>query len=65
MSREVRRVPAYWNHPKKNGRYIPLWEAKKDFPQTLADWNEEKTQWGGRYSPGHDVVRSRKKDVAV
>jgi hypothetical protein len=23
MGREVRRVPAHWEHPKQNGRYIP------------------------------------------
>lgn len=26
MGRKIRRVPANWKHPKKQGRYIPLYE---------------------------------------
>jgi hypothetical protein len=43
MGREVRRVPANWEHPKKNGNYIPL--LGDNFSQRLAHWNMGKTKW--------------------
>ena len=37
MGREVRRVPANWEHPKKDGRLVPLldgyWKVKEHFDQ--------------------------------
>jgi hypothetical protein len=45
MGREVRRVPANWQHPKNaNGRYIPLFEGS-DYAPRLARWDEGNTQW--------------------
>jgi hypothetical protein len=45
MGREIRKVPADWQHPKKkNGNYIPLFNGNK-FKKELADWIEEKKQW--------------------
>ena len=44
MSREVRRVPADWQHPKgADGRYIPLFDGS--FSKSAADWDEEAAQW--------------------
>lgn len=44
MGREVRRVPANWQHPKKaNGHYIPLFHGS--FARTLREWQEGHAQW--------------------
>lgn len=44
MGREVRRVPADWQHPKDdNGRYIPLHGG--GFTVADADWNEGYAKW--------------------
>lgn len=53
MSREVRRVPADWQHPKYpadhyrthlRGRYVPLYEGGA-YPARAAEWDEEFAQW--------------------
>jgi hypothetical protein len=52
VSREVRRVPADWAHPKypddyyeshRRGRYIPLWDG--GFEQADAEWSEGYAKW--------------------
>ncbi|MEN5130699.1 hypothetical protein [Elizabethkingia anophelis] len=44
MGRELREVPADWEHPKReNGRYIPLIEGS--FSQALSNWEFEEEQW--------------------
>lgn len=52
MSREIRRVPADWQHPKypddhyetyRRGRFIPLFDY--DFAQADAEWMEGWTLW--------------------
>jgi hypothetical protein len=44
MGREVRRVPADWQHPKnERGNYIPL--LGSSFSQRHAEWMAEKAQW--------------------
>lgn len=44
MSREVRRVPAGWRHPKnEKGHYIPL--HGDSFKECLAEWEEGFGQW--------------------
>jgi len=44
MGREVRRVPADWQHPKdEQGRYIPL--LGRSFSKDTAEWNEGKELW--------------------
>ncbi len=43
MSREVRRVPKNWMHPRSSdGQYIPLHD---NFVERLRNWSEEKEQW--------------------
>lgn len=43
MGREVRRVPANWEHPKDNeGRYIPLLDG---LCEALARWYRHKAMW--------------------
>jgi hypothetical protein len=45
MGREVRRVPAGWQHPKDaRGQYIPLFDSDK-FDQRVARWDEEARKW--------------------
>lgn len=50
MGREVRMVPANWQHPKypeghhKAGRYVPLHDGG-GYETRAADWDEEYTQW--------------------
>lgn len=44
MGREVRRVPANWEHPKnENGNYIPMFG--RSFAQEVADWDEAAAKW--------------------
>jgi hypothetical protein len=43
MGREIRMVPETWIHPKKNGRYVPLFDGYK---KTLSDWIKGKELWG-------------------
>lgn len=44
MSREVRRVPADWRHPKdKRGRYVPLHEGPAS--KRIAEWDEGAAKW--------------------
>lgn len=44
MSREVRRVPESWQHPKDaRGKYIPL--LHHSFTKALAEWTEENAKW--------------------
>ena len=45
MGREVRRVPADWQHPKDEmtGRYKPLYDGS--FREALREWNEENAKW--------------------
>ncbi len=45
MSREVRRVPADWKHPKRaDGRYMPLFEGQ-DVAALQKAWDEEEKLW--------------------
>lgn len=44
MGRDIRRVPANWQHPKdENGRYIPLLDGS--FKDELAKWEEGNKKW--------------------
>ena len=44
MGREVRMVPATWEHPKDaSGSLIPLYDGS--YPQRAAAWDEENAQW--------------------
>lgn len=44
MGRELRKVPANWEHPKKDdGRYHPMFD--KFYGDALADWLKEHEQW--------------------
>ncbi len=64
MSREVRRVPADWQHPREGydgkGFYRPLYD--EDFKAAAASWKAEFAEWESRgpvwqeaaaYSAGH------------
>ena len=44
MGREVRMVPAGWEHPKNEyGQYVSLYEGP--FEIRAAAWDEEKQKW--------------------
>lgn len=44
MSREIRRVPKGWEHPKdEHGDYIPLYDA--DYQTTAQEWLEACIAW--------------------
>lgn len=43
MGREVRRVPANWEHPKTDGGYIPL--HGRSYSEAIAEWDEGKSKW--------------------
>ena len=45
MGREVRKVPADWQHPKdSSGRYIPLFDGK-DYARRLTSWDAGAAKW--------------------
>lgn len=44
MSRELRRVPANWEHPKKdNGKYQPIFN--RYYGDVLSEWIKNNEQW--------------------
>lgn len=44
MGREVRKVPANWEHPKnENGHYQPMFDMT--FNEAFANWEDEKRIW--------------------
>jgi hypothetical protein len=45
MGREVRRVPANWQHPKnEKGKYAPLYDGK-DYERRVREWDEGAAKW--------------------
>ena len=59
MGREVRRVPANWEHPKnEHGRYKPLYDGS--YEQRAADWREEEAKWKRGEFPDYASEDSRK-----
>ena len=45
MGREVRRVPADWQHPKNEfGEYVALFDGK-DYELLVRKWDEEAAKW--------------------
>ena len=61
MGREVRRVPADWEHPKcRDGGYQPLYD--EDFESAASKWLEECIQWSkGEHPDQHaDWAKSAK-----
>jgi hypothetical protein len=63
MSREIRRVPCNWNHPKdfKYGkeRYIPLMDGCY-FKNRLDEYNREKSEWDNGIFPSYASDESKK-----
>jgi hypothetical protein len=52
MSREVRRVPADWQHPRdSSGRYIPLLGGS--YSAEVSNWDLEAEQWAKGYRRSH------------
>lgn len=45
MGRAIRKVPKDWEHPKKNGRYIPKHTSKISFLEMLEKWLEKAKAW--------------------
>lgn len=44
MGREIRKVPANWQHPKdENGRFVPLFGSS--WSKAVAEWDEELAKW--------------------
>src|SRR3972149_2238503 len=43
MGREIRRVPANWEHPKQYGHYQPLYD--KDFACEAREWLDNCISW--------------------
>jgi hypothetical protein len=65
MGREVRRVPANWQHPQDGRGYIPLLGGS--FAKELAEWDEGSARWDAGfirdYSKGLDVVAWKPRDA--
>ncbi len=47
MGREIRRVPANWEHPQRNDSYRPLYQ--NDFDRSYKDWEKELAEWYEEY----------------
>lgn len=60
MGREVRRVPADWQHPMDpdTGRFKPL--LGSDFAQALKEWNAENEKWSRGEFPDYADEESRR-----
>ena len=61
MGREVRKVPADWQHPKdeQTGQYKPLYDGKRFFDR-LRKWNEENVKWSSGIFPDYASEEDRK-----
>ena len=58
MGREVRRVPADWQHPKdKNGNFEPLLDGYAD---RVAEWDREAAEWAAGKFPDYADEESKK-----
>ena len=59
MGREVRRVPADWQHPidPDTGRFKPLFDG---YINRLKEWNEENAKWSRGEFPDYAGEESRK-----
>ena len=62
MGRQIRFVPANWEHPKnKEGEYIPLFAAS--FTEALEAWEKGKALWkSGFYESSITGVRPKQND---
>jgi hypothetical protein len=53
MSKEIRRVPKNWEHPKnEDGKYIPLYN--ESFQTAFADWYDGLQRWLNGQSEDYD-----------
>ena len=53
MGREVRRVPANWQHPKNSsGHYIPLFG--RSYSEALSEWDIFEAQWEQGFCDDHN-----------
>ena len=58
MGREIRKVPGNWQHPRNNGRFVPLHD--KSFDEAIREWIRDGHVWlaGWRLTGGdRDRVR--------
>jgi len=59
MGREVRRVPADWQHPKNAaGRYVALFDGS--YEQAAQEWDEEAAKWARGEFPDYAGEESKK-----
>lgn len=65
MGREVRMVPADWQHPKHEGtdRYIALFEGA-DLADRQSDWDAEAAKWAAGEFPDYADEADRKRSYA-
>jgi hypothetical protein len=69
VGREVRRVPAYWQHPKEQypdyrtgrmvERYKPLYEGEL-YRNSVDDWDEECAKWKSGWRPDYCTDENRR-----
>lgn len=61
MGREIRKVPANWEHPKdRYGKYQPLYD--KRFEDVAKDWKNGFQKWENGEFPEYASEESRKKE---
>lgn len=59
MGRELRQVPANWEHPKnENGDYIPLYDEY--YGDVMAEWIDNHTKWLNGTHPDQEDEDYRK-----
>ena len=62
MSREVRRVPPSWEHPKgKDGEYVPLHDGS--FSKEIALWDEGNKKWQEGFYLDKDEWQTKTRDM--
>jgi hypothetical protein len=52
MSQEIRKVPKGWEHPKSDGKYIPLY--RESFIEAFEEWHSELMLWLSGHSENYD-----------
>jgi hypothetical protein len=56
MSREIRRVPPTWEHPRDDtGRYIPLYD--QSYGDAALEWMDGLAQWEAGYDPDRATMQ--------
>lgn len=57
MGRSIRRVPPDWEHPRKDGQFLPLFD--QDFDSAAKEWLEALRMWETGEDPARALEENR------